>query len=158
MTISVVDLATAETIRGPMMVRVLEDGTNTDHRLGLVQVSIPPGMAGPPQHVHHRHDETFYVVSGNPRFVSAGKQVDARPGTLVTVPPGTPHTFSNPGEEPVEMLCTVTPDLYIGYFRELAQLPPGPPDPAAVGVIMSRYFTEVVRPDGPPTNNAQAGS
>ena len=26
MTISVVDLATAETIRGPMMIRVLEDG------------------------------------------------------------------------------------------------------------------------------------
>jgi hypothetical protein len=48
MTISVVDLATAETIRGPMMIRVLEDGTNTDHRLGLVQVSIPPGVAGPP--------------------------------------------------------------------------------------------------------------
>jgi hypothetical protein len=56
------------------------------------------------------------------------------------------------------MLCTVTPDLYIGYFRELAQLPPGPPDPAAVGAVMTRYFTEVVRPDGPPANNAQAGS
>jgi Cupin domain len=80
--------------------------------------------------------------------VSAGKQVDARPGTLVTVPPGTPHTFSNPGEEPVEILCTVTPDLYIAFFRELAQLPPGPPDPAAVGAIMSRYFTDVVRPEG----------
>jgi hypothetical protein len=27
------------------------------------------------------------------------------------------------------MLCTVTPDLYIAYFRELAQLPPGRPTP-----------------------------
>ncbi|MDG6917292.1 MAG: hypothetical protein JRM85_06855 [Nitrososphaerota archaeon] len=44
------------------------------------------------------------------------------------------------------MLCTVTPDLYIGYFRELAELPPGPSDPKAVGAIMSRYETEVVRP------------
>lgn len=146
MSISVVDLATAETIRGPIMIRILESGSNTEHRLGLVQVSIPPNMSGPPQHVHHRHDETFYIVSGNPRFVSGDKQVDTHPGTLVTVPPGTPHTFSNPGTEPVEMLCTVTPDLYIGYFRELAKLPPGPPDPKAVGAIMSRYETEVVRP------------
>ena len=144
--ISVVDLSTAETIRGPMMIRILENGSNTNHRLGLVQVSIPPNMNGPPQHIHHRHDETFYVVSGSPRFTSGDKQIDTRPGTLVTVPQETPHTFANPHAEPVEMLCTVTPDLYIAYFRELSKLPPGPPDPKAVGAIMSRYNTEVVPP------------
>jgi hypothetical protein len=45
------------------------------------------------------------------------------------------------------MLCTVTPDLYIGYFRELAALPGtagGGFDPVAVGQIMSRYATEAV--------------
>jgi mannose-6-phosphate isomerase-like protein (cupin superfamily) len=156
MTISVVDLATAETIRGPMMIRIPRG--RHEHRpsprSGAGEHAARDGRA--PQHVHHRHDETFYVVSGNPRFISAGKQVDARRGTLVTVPPGTPHAFSNPGDEPVEMLCTVTPDLYIAYFRELAQLPAGPPDPAVVGAIMSRYFTDVVRPDGPPANSTQA--
>lgn len=146
MPISVVDLSSAETIRGPITIRILESGTNTDHRLGLVQISMPAGMTGPPQHIHRRHDETFYVVSGHPRFISGDKGVDAHPGTLVTVPLDTPHTFANPGAEPVEMLCTVTPDLYIAYFRDLSKLPPGPPDPKAVGAIMSRYSTEVVRP------------
>jgi hypothetical protein len=42
-----------------------------------------------------------------------------------------------------------------GYIEEPQR--PGPPDPAAVGAIMSRYFTDVVRPDGTPANNAQAG-
>ena len=65
---------------------------------------------------------------------------------LVTAPPGTPHTFANPGDETAVMLATITPDLYIGYFRELAAQPPGPLDPKTVGEIMSRYATEVLTP------------
>jgi hypothetical protein len=44
------------------------------------------------------------------------------------------------------MLMTATPDLYVGYFRELDAQPSGPLDPAVVGEIMSRYATEVVAP------------
>ncbi len=79
-------------------------------------------------------------------FTSGGETVEARAGRLVTVPPGTPHTFANQGDDPAVMLCTVTPDLDIEYFRELATLPPGPPNPRAVAEIMSRYATEVVPP------------
>ena len=35
------------------------------------------------------------------------------------VPPGAPHTFANPGDEPVVLLNTFTPDLYVQYFRDL---------------------------------------
>ena len=149
MTIEIVDLTDGEVIRaGQLKLRILEDGTNTDHRLGIVEVTLPPSVAGPPQHVHRQHDETFFIVSGTPTFTCGGETVEARPGMLITVPPGTPHTFANPGATESVMLCTVTPDLYIGYFRELATLPPGPPDPAVIGAIMSRYATEVVRPVG----------
>jgi hypothetical protein len=51
---------------------------------------------------------------------------------------------ANPGDQSVVMLCTVTPDLYIGYFRELAAQPSGPLGATAVGQIMSRYATHVV--------------
>jgi mannose-6-phosphate isomerase-like protein (cupin superfamily) len=149
MPIAIIDLTDGEALHaGPMAIRVLEDGSNTDHRLGIVEVTIPPQLDGPPQHVHHSHDETFYVVSGTPTFTSGADTVHARPGMLVTAAPGTPHTFANPSREPVVMLCTVTPDLYIGYFRELAAQPPGSLDPARVAEIMSRYDTEVVRPSG----------
>ena len=33
--------------------------------------------------------------------------------------PGAPHTFANPGDEPLVMLNTFTPDLYVQYFRDL---------------------------------------
>jgi hypothetical protein len=46
------------------------------------------------------------------------------------------------------MLCTVTPDLYVDYFRDLASLRPVPCglDPREVAEVMARYATEVVRP------------
>jgi mannose-6-phosphate isomerase-like protein (cupin superfamily) len=145
MTITTTGPAGGEALRaGPMTIRVLEDGSHTGHRLGIVEVTVPPGLPGPPQHVHRQHDETFYILSGHPAFTCGSEAIEARPGMLVTAPPGTPHTFANPGDQPVVMLCTVTPDLYIGYFRELATQPPGSLDPKAVGQIMSRYATEVV--------------
>jgi len=65
-------------------------------------------------------------------------------------PPGAPHTFANPGDEPLVLLNTFTPDLYVQYFRDLRELAgsgPGaggpPPAAAAVGEVMSRYATEV---------------
>lgn len=147
MTIKVVGPADGDALRaGPMTIRVLEDGGDTGHRLGIVEVTIPPRIDGPPQHVHRQHDETFYVLAGSPTFTSGGDTILAKPGMLVTAPPGTPHTFANPGDENAVMLCTVTPDLYVGYFRELAAQPPGPLDPEAVGEIMSRYATEVIKP------------
>src|SRR5260370_29309040 len=129
-----------------MSLRRLEDGSNTEHRIGVVETRIPPRVTGPPQHIHRQHDETFFVVAGAPSFTCGGEIIIAKPGTLVTAGPGTPHTFANPGDEPVVMLCTVTPDLYIEYFRDLAKLRPGPSglDPKEVAQVMARYATEVV--------------
>ena len=149
MTISIVAPGQGELIHaGPMTLRVLEDGTSTEHRLGLVEITIPPGVDGPPQHIHRSHDETFYVISGAPTFTCATDVTVAAVGTLVTAPPGTPHTFGNPGTSPAVMLCTVTPDRYIDYFRELDQLPKSPTglDHVAVAEIMLRYETETFRP------------
>lgn len=133
---------------GPMRIRILEDGGHTQHRLGVVELTIPPHVDGPPQHLHHNHEETFYVVSGTPTFTSGTDTITAELGTLVTAPIGTPHTFANPGDVPVVMLCTVTPDLYIDYFRELNALSTGSTylDPRTVAEVMARYATEVVKP------------
>jgi mannose-6-phosphate isomerase-like protein (cupin superfamily) len=107
---------------GPIQMRILEDGQTTGHRLGVGEITIPPGTAGPPQHRHAEHDEGFYVVSGIARFTVGDTTYDAPPGTLVMVPPGAPHTFANPGREPVVLLNTFTPDLYVRYFRDLQQM------------------------------------
>jgi quercetin dioxygenase-like cupin family protein len=152
MTIVVTDPAGGETITaGPITIRILEDGTNTAGRLGLVELTIPPHTDGPPQHVHREHDETFYAIAGVTSFTTGTDTVLALPGTLVTAPPGTPHTFGNPTDEPAILLCTVTPRHYIDYFRALATLHRGPDglDPRDVAELMTHYATDVVHQDRP---------
>jgi hypothetical protein len=83
------------------------------------------------------------------RFTTGTDFVDAEVGTVVVVPIGTPHTFSNPFDEPAAFIGLMTPDLYIQYFRDLSQLPldeQGMLRPADVARTMARYATEVVPP------------
>lgn len=131
-------------VNGPTRVRILEDGSSTEHRLGMAEITVPPHTAGPPQHRHSQHDEGFYVLTGSVRFTVGETDHDAGAGTWVMVPPGAPHTFANVGDEPAVMLNTFTPDLYVQYFRDLKamvesgqQLTPG-----SIATVWEKYGTE----------------
>jgi mannose-6-phosphate isomerase-like protein (cupin superfamily) len=133
---------------GPIRCRIIEDGSHTQHRLGIIEAVVPPSPAGPPQHIHREHDETFIVTEGTLRFIAGADNVDVGTGSCVTVPAGTPHTFSNPFGEPAKFICTLTPDLYVEYFRDLSKLPvddQGMLSPADIGQTMAKYATEVIR-------------
>ena len=129
---------------GPIRLRILEDGSTTGHRLGLAEITIAPHTAGPPQHRHGRHDEGFYVVSGTATFTVGQETHDAPAGTLVMVPPGAPHTFANNSDEPVTIVNTFTPDLYVQYFRDLRDMiaSGSPPTAGQMVDVMARYATE----------------
>ena len=149
MTVTISGVAPKTFAAGGCTFRVLDDGTPTSGRLGVVECALAPGWGGPPQHVHREHDETFYVLTGTVRFASGTEQLFATPGQLITAPIGDPHTFANPDPDaPASLLCTVTPERYINYFRELATLTPGSDgrlNPADVLELMSRYATEPAR-------------
>jgi len=129
---------------GPVRMRILEDGSTTNHRLGVGEITLPPHTDGPPQHRHARHDEGFYVVSGTARFTVGETVHDAPAGTLVMIAPGAPHTFANPTDGTTVILNTFTPDLYVRYFRDLRDLIAGgqPLTSEATIQAMSRYATE----------------
>jgi mannose-6-phosphate isomerase-like protein (cupin superfamily) len=134
---------------GPMRWRIIEDGSNTSHRIGLIEVVVPAGPAIPPPHIHREHDELFIVTAGRLRFTSGDDSFDVGQGACVTVPAGVAHTFSNPFDEPGTFIAAMTPDLYIEYFRDIAKLPRGEngmPSPADIGRTMARYATDVVAP------------
>ena len=144
--VSLVDPAGGEVVHlGPTTMRILEDGSTTDHRLGIGEITVAPRTDGPPQHRHAGHDEGFYVVSGTARFTVGATTYDAPAGTLAMIPPGAPHTFANPTDEPLVLLNTFTPDLYVQYFRDLREMIErgGTLTPEATGRVMSRYATEV---------------
>jgi quercetin dioxygenase-like cupin family protein len=108
---------------GPVTFRILEDGHGVDGRFGVAECQLPPGWGGPPQHIHREHDETFYILSGTVSFTSATDVMIAGAGSLVTAPIGDPHTCANAAADlPASLLCTVTPERYLGYFRDLQDL------------------------------------
>jgi mannose-6-phosphate isomerase-like protein (cupin superfamily) len=130
---------------GPAKIRIMEDGGTTAHRIGIAEITLAPHSDGPIQHRHAEHDEGFYVVSGTARFTVGTTVHDAAPGTLVMVPPGAPHTFANPGDEPLVMVNTFTPDRYVQYFRDMRTLMTSGDavTPAAIAEVMSRYATSL---------------
>jgi mannose-6-phosphate isomerase-like protein (cupin superfamily) len=129
---------------GPIRLRILEDGRTTGHRLGVAEITIAPHTGGPPQHRHGVHDEGFYVAAGTATFTVGGDSYEAPAGTMVTVPPGAPHTFANASDEPVILLNTFTPDLYVQYFRDLRDMiaSGSPTNPGDITEMMARYATE----------------
>jgi mannose-6-phosphate isomerase-like protein (cupin superfamily) len=139
-------------VAGPVVHRVLEDGSSTGGRLGLLEGRYPAGWTGPPPHVHREHEETFNVLSGAVRFISGATEHVLTAGGLFTAPIGVPHGFGNASaDQPAQLLITVTPQRYIDYFRDLQDLQPGPDgllDPADIAALMARYATDPYPPRG----------
>jgi hypothetical protein len=53
--VSVVGPDGGESIQlGPTLMRILEDGSTTAHRLGMGEITLAPHTDGPPQHRHAR--------------------------------------------------------------------------------------------------------
>jgi mannose-6-phosphate isomerase-like protein (cupin superfamily) len=134
---------------GSIHMIVQEDGTNTRGTMGIAEFIIPAHATAPitpPPHIHHAHEEGFYILEGDLEFLAGTQTVQASTGALVMVPIGTVHTFSNPFDRPARFLNTFTPPRYIQYFEELSGLfqRDGVPDHQQLTELMARYQTEVV--------------
>jgi glyoxylate utilization-related uncharacterized protein len=71
--------------------------------------------------------------------------VEVRAGSYAFVPPGTVHTFSNTSDEVVRVLNLMAPGGFEQYLKEAAAaIGEGPPNPAAMAEIASRYDFETV--------------
>jgi mannose-6-phosphate isomerase-like protein (cupin superfamily) len=131
---------------GAIRMWVQEDGTHTRGTLGVAEFEIPPHAPTPPPHIHHAHEEVFYVLEGDLEFLVGTQTRQAGVGTFVMVPIGALHTFSNPTDKTARFLNTFTPPRYIHYFEEMSQLfqQSVPPSPQQLNDLMARYDTEVV--------------
>jgi mannose-6-phosphate isomerase-like protein (cupin superfamily) len=98
------------------------DGDDTNGALSFYEYVSQPGVTGPPQHIHHGHDETFYIVDGIYEFTFGTEEVVARPGDFLYVPRGRPHTFRNAGKDCGRFVGTFAPAHFANYFRQLAEI------------------------------------
>ena len=124
-----------------------------------VQCYRDPGAGRPraARHVHHREDESFYVLEGNITYYVGEETYEAGTGTFVFLPRGVPHSFTFETET-IRMLTVFAPAGIEAHFRDPRfgeparepTLPAGAPDIAAFAEDLALYGVEIVGPPGPP--------
>jgi quercetin dioxygenase-like cupin family protein len=98
--------------------KVVRDDTRGS--LAMVEVEVQPEN-GPPPHIHHREDETFYVLDGDFSFLHGEHTYMATGGSFVHIPMGTIHTFKNVGETIGRLLVAITPAGFERFFEEVGE-------------------------------------
>ena len=113
-----------------------------DDTFSLTETTLEPGFPGPVPHLHEQLLDSFYVLEGTLTLRLGDETRVAPAGSYGFVPPGNVHTFSNASSEPVRMLNLMAPAGFEQYLKEMASTLPagsGPPDPALMAQIASRY-------------------
>jgi quercetin dioxygenase-like cupin family protein len=115
-------LAVESPVGGVLTFKAMSDLTGG--AMTAIAITAPPGE-GPPLHVHPDNDETIYTLEGRFRIRLAEQLVDARPGSFVFIPRGTPHTWRNVGDGQGRFFATVTPAdrRFEEFFVRYAELP-----------------------------------
>jgi oxalate decarboxylase/phosphoglucose isomerase-like protein (cupin superfamily) len=143
----------------------LKVGSEQSARWSAFEAVVGPGFdVG--AHRHAEAEEIFYILEGEldllafePRIRTSGdwttwesadgvKVARGGPGSLMFVPPGCPHAFTNPGTAPARMLFLVAPSGHERYLEGIAELlsRPGPPDQSSIIALRSRYDIEQLTP------------
>ena len=115
------------------------DGDGTFY---LGELTLAPGFPGPVLHRHAEHLDSFFVLEGTLTLQLGDDQVEAPVGSYAVAPPGSVHTFSNPGEDTVRALNIMGPGGFEQYLKEAAAA--GTADPAELAKIASRCDFEPV--------------
>src|SRR5690348_5961264 len=87
-------------------------------RLVSCRMRVAPGRPAPPEHSHPKLEERFQVQQGLMGYVLGERRLEARPGEVVVVPPGTNHTFWNAGGDDLGLVSEVRPALRFEDFVE----------------------------------------
>lgn len=126
----------------------MASGADTDELVSFWEFTLPVEGQGPPPHVHHSHDELFYVVDGALTVHTGADDIAVGKGSLVIVPRGAQHTFSNGGSTPMRMVGTFSPARFEHYFDELAEElnkhSGQRPDPSVIAALYAKYDSELV--------------
>ncbi len=88
-------------------VTVKAGGAETGHAFSQIETDDPRG-SGPPLHLHHNEDETFYVLEGEVTILVGEERIDLKAGDYLFAPRGIAHTYIVRSER-ARMLVTASP-------------------------------------------------
>jgi quercetin dioxygenase-like cupin family protein len=98
--------------------RILSQGEHTSMAYEMFELTGPLN-SGPPPH-SHPWSETYYMLDGAVEVLVGEDRVHAVPGSCVTIPGGTVHTYRIVSET-ARFLVTTSTTAASAFFRELHQ-------------------------------------
>lgn len=130
---------------------------DTGGELVDIEVSVRAGGGVAAAHVHPYQSERFEVLAGTLEFRQGRRRLTAGAGDVVTITPGTPHSFRNVGEGEARFTTEVRPALGFERFIETMfalaadgkTSKKGMPSPLRLAVIANAHFDDVRLPHVP---------
>ena len=112
-----------------------------------------PRGSGPPLHVHHSEDETFYVLEGQVTMVVGDERIELETGDYCFGARGVPHAYLVRSER-ARMLVTISPSGSEQLFVSLGVAVTGTEPPTDVVMppmpemarLFARYGAEILGP------------
>jgi mannose-6-phosphate isomerase-like protein (cupin superfamily) len=86
--------------------------------LSIIEITEPPNADGP-LHVHHRDDETFWILEGDVTLEVGDTTIHASAGDVAFGPHGVPHRYTV-GDAGCRMLFIMTPGGFENLVREMS--------------------------------------
>jgi quercetin dioxygenase-like cupin family protein len=100
------------------LITFLATAEDTQGKFALIEAVARKGNV-PPPHIHHREEETFYVLEGDMTFSVGGQTIKAAPGTMICLPRRVAHSFVIDSEQ-LRALILLTPAGLEGLFKEFS--------------------------------------
>ena len=134
---------------------VLVDGSQTQDRFSLVEVTGAPGDM-PPLHVHDDEDETFYVLEGELELhVAERAPITLAAGQAACAPRGLAHVYRVTSPDQARWIVACTGTGFARLVREIGAPAPAPRlpvdpkfDPQHVAAAAARHGIRILAPPG----------
>lgn len=137
------------------LARILGESEKTDGAFSLLHMTLPQGHASP-LHIHHAHDEAFFVLHGEMKGVFGDSEWAAGSGAFVFLPRGIRHAFQATSKLPTEVLVMSIPGGFDEFvvnagdkYEEGMDTSYLGPDPDMLTRIAARHDIEII---GPPVD------
>ena len=146
-----------DTIENPVTgerIHFRKTSRETNGELVEIEVTVQPNGFVAAAHVHPYQSERFEILSGTIEFRRGKERITAHAGDVVTIDPGTRHSFRNAGDDEARFVTEVRPAL---QFEQLIETmfalaadgrtnKKGMPNPLRLAVIAKAHFDDVQLP------------
>ena len=90
----------------------------SDDSYGLIEVTSPPKVPGPPPHSHKAEREFFLILKGRLDVMTGRTWQTLGAGSFLELPPGTVHTFINNTDRDIVWITGWRPKGFERFFRD----------------------------------------